>query len=350
MAKGPLTSPRVEVADSLEAVYQEVCQRGWGDGLPVVPPTEDRVERMLEYVGRPPGEVVATLSPGEGEATVEKIAINAVMAGCLPEYLPVVIAAVEALAEPPFNLHSVQTTTNPVGPLLIINGPIRKKLDINGGRGCLGPGWRANATIGRAIRLILINIGAAAPAVVDKAIHGMPGKFTFCCGEDEEASPYEPLHVERGFRREESTVTVTGVQGTSNVLTIGTAQGADFLRLAANALAYVGNNNMVLGAGEPLFILTSGHAAVLAQQGFSKADCKRYLWERARAPEAELSMIKAPNIRPRVIDGKIVPCRSPEDIMIIVAGGQETYHLVVCPTFGDTRAVTKPIRSPGYRL
>lgn len=346
MGNLPLASNRLEVADSVEAVYQEVCERGWGDGLPVVPPTEDRVERMLEYVGRQPGEVVATLSPGEGEATVEKVAINAVMAGCLPEYLPVVIAAVEALVEPQFSLHSVQTTTNPVGPLLIINGPIRQKLGLNCGRGCLGPGWRANATIGRAIRLILINIGAAHPAVVDKAIHGMPGKYTFCCGEDEEGSPWEPLHVERGFKPEESTVTVTGVQGTSNVLTIGSAKGTDFLHFAANSMCSIGNNNMALGAGEPLVMLTSGHATVLAQQGFSKADCKRFLWERARVPEAEFLGLTPPNTRRRVIDGMVVPCRQPEDIMIVVAGGGETYHLVVCPTFGDTRAVTKPIRSP----
>lgn len=148
--KARLKSDKIQVSDSIEAVYELVCQQGWGDGLPVIPATEERVQKMLDYIGRAPDELVGRVPPLGGKATIEKIAINAVLAGCLPEYLPVVVAAVEAMLEPEFNLLAVQTTTNPVGPLAIVNGPIRKQLNINCRWNCLGQGWRANATIGRA--------------------------------------------------------------------------------------------------------------------------------------------------------------------------------------------------------
>jgi len=338
----------LEGTDSLEATYRLVMEKRWGDGLPVVPPTRKRVEAMTDFLGQPPERALGEMPPLGREVTLEKLAVNAVMAGCLPEYFSVVVAAVEAMLDPAFNLGAIQCTTNPVGPVLVINGPVRKTLNINCTDGCMGPGWRANATIGRAIRLILNNIGGALPGDVDKAIHGMPGKYTFCFGEDEEGSPWEPLHVERGFRKEQSTVTVAGVQGTHNSL-CRVHLGPAFLRLAAHSMCTMGNNNMVLGGGEPIAVFSSGHGRILDKEGFSKKDVKRFLFEHARVP---LSQVYPPDLAENgvagkgfiVIDGKAVPCRAADDIMVVIAGARNPAHLVTMPTFGETRAVTRVIQ------
>ena len=184
-----------------------------------MPPTAERVERMLRHARRPPTTSSRTIAPGFGAATVERIAINAVMAGCDPEYLPVLIAAVEAVADREFNLQGIQATTNPVAVWMIVNGPLADELGVNAAFNCLGQGTWANATLGRALRLVLQNIGGALPGEMDRATQGQPGKYTFCCAENEAANPWEPLHVERGFTRDESTVTVVGADGTLNMNT-----------------------------------------------------------------------------------------------------------------------------------
>ncbi|MCJ7791109.1 MAG: hypothetical protein MUP49_01640 [Dehalococcoidia bacterium] len=342
-----LRSSVVEVPETLEAVYRLVMERGWGDGLPVVPPTEDRVHKMLESVDGTPDEVIGEMPPAGAEIMLEKLAVNAVMAGCLPEYFPVVIAVVKAMLEPEFNLLSIQSTTNPVGPLIIINGPIRNKLNINCTRGCMGPGWRANATIGRAIRLVLINIGGALPAKVDMAVHGMPGKYSFCFGEDEEGSPWEPLHVERGFKKKEGTVTVIGVHGTHNSLCLLPSSQA-ILQFTASAMCTMGNNDILLGKGQPLVVLTSGHAELLVKDGFSKADVKRFLFEHATISVSNYpkEIQEMTEVSSRVVNGMISPCASAEDIIVVIAGGYNPLHTVAMPTFGDTKAITKPIARP----
>src|SRR4029453_11298925 len=185
--------------EDVDAHYQE---RGWTDGLPIVPPTERRVHEFLKQTPRDPREIVGVLPPRQGEATIEKIAVNAVMAGCRPEYFPVVVAAIEALADPLFNLDSVQATTHPVAPLVVVNGPIARELGINGGYNAYGQGFHANLTIGRAIRLLLMNVGGGLPGTGDRATQGSPAKIAYCVAENEEASPWEPLHVEHGFPRE----------------------------------------------------------------------------------------------------------------------------------------------------
>jgi len=200
-----------------EKVYKEFLDRGWTDGLPVIPPTEEAVDRAVTFTGRNPQDVVASIPPRWGEATVEKIAINAVMAGCLPEYLPVIMAAIEAMAEARFNLFFVQTTTHPCAPLLIVNGPIAKNLGINCHSGAFGPYYRSNATIGRAIRLILLNIGGAIPGTGDMATQGQPCKYSFCIAENEAENPWEPLHVERGFKASVNTVTVVAAENPHNI-------------------------------------------------------------------------------------------------------------------------------------
>ena len=252
-----LVSKRVEVAEDAEAINDFYYQKGWTEGFPIVCPTEERVLRMLEYTDRPPEEVVAQLGPVYADATVEKIAINGVMAGCLPQHMPVLIAAVQVIGDRDFNLYGVQTTTNPVTPLFIVNGPIARELDINSGPSCMGPSKRANAVIGRAMRLLMINVGGGKPGAIDKATFGQPAKFTFCIAENEEANPWEPLHVERGYKREDSAVTACGVASIINVVTMpevipGWKEGDQLLAILADNMSAQGSNNFMSGIGEPL--------------------------------------------------------------------------------------------------
>lgn len=343
----PRAAKRHRVSDDPEAIYEYALKQGWADGLPVIPPTPARVRRMLAQVRLKPDRVVARMDPRAGAATVERIAVNGVMAGCRADYLPVLIAAVQAVCDPAFNLLGIQATTNPVAPLLIVNGPIRHKLGVNSGRNALGPGARANATIGRALRLCLLNIGGGIPGAVDKAILGMPGKYTFCLGENEEESPWEPLHVERGFREGESAVTAVGAQGTNNVLCL--AGGAEAtLALVADALATLGHNNVLLGGGNPVVFFSPGHAKLFVEQAFaSKQSVREFLFERSKIPVDRFppqEVLPTHPLSERVImDGRVCVARRPDDILLVVAGGPEPYHTTLCPSFGDSWAVTKRI-------
>lgn len=302
---------------------------------------------MLTGTSRKPDEIAARLAPRQGEATVERVAINAVMAGCAPAYLPVVLAAVEAVAHPAFNLVGVQTTTNPVSPLVIVNGPIRNAIGMNCGRNALGPGNRANATIGRALRLCLLNIGGAIPGEVDKATLGMPGKYTFCLGEYEEESAWEPFHMTRGYEREDSTVTVVGAQGTNNSLILN-GNAEDALLLTADMMMTIGNNTVIAGSGTPTVIFSPGHSRQLVEQGFTtRRSVQEFLFEHARIPmdrfpPREIVPSKPMSIRV-VIDGKVCAVQKPEDILVIVAGGPEPYHVTYCPSVGNSVAITRPI-------
>ena len=273
-----------EVPDDPEQLFEYAIAHGWSDGLPILPPTAERVARMMAAVSRSPDEVVALLDPRQGEATVERVAVNAVMAGCAPVHFPIVLAAVEAVADRAFNLHGIQATTNPVGPLIIVNGPIRNTAGVNCGRNALGPGCRANATIGRALRLCLINIGGGIPGETDKAILGMPGKYTFCLGEYEEESPWEPLHVSRGLAPADNAVTVVSAQGTNNVVILS-GNAEDALMLTADAMKTIGNNNVVSGNGNPVVFFSPGHARLLVEQGFkTRRSVQEFLFEHARIP------------------------------------------------------------------
>ncbi len=208
----PIRARRIEVASS-DDVAEFMFDQGFSDGLPLVPPTPERVLRMLGGTHRDPQDVIATVPPNMGVATVEKIAINAVMAGCKPEYLPVIIAAVEAVCTDEFNIHGVTATTMGAAPVMVVNGPIREKIGMNAGLGALGAGNRANATIGRALRLVVRNVGGAATGGVERSCLGNPMKFTMCFAEHEERSPWPALHVERGFEPEDSVVTVFAMTG-----------------------------------------------------------------------------------------------------------------------------------------
>lgn len=337
----------IEVPDSSEEINALAYERGWSDGLPIVPPTEERVQRVLDYLKRDRDEVVAVLPPRMGAATALHIAISAVMAGCSPEYVPVVIAAIEAVADPRFNLQVIETDGNPAAPLTIVNGPVRKSIKMNWGRNALGHGNRANATIGRAVRLCLLNIGGAKPGLAALTLLGQPGRYVFCLAEDEEGNPWEPLHVERGFSAVDSTVTVVGATGTINVMCGNMYNVRDMLTLIANAMSYMGCNNVLVGDGEPIAVLTRGHAELLRREGLSKADVKQLLYEKSGFPSANLPPTKRrERIEAVEKNGRIRPARRPEDMMVLVAGGPETHHAMVIPTLGDTRAITRRVRLP----
>ncbi|HEX2825042.1 MAG TPA: hypothetical protein VHP37_01735 [Burkholderiales bacterium] len=337
-----------EAADDLDAINRLYREKQWSDGLPIVPPTKERVERMLATTRRGPHEIVASVAPGYGAATVERIAINCVMAGCDPAYLPVLIAATEAVADPAFNLQGIQATTNPVAVWVIVNGPLGKSLDVNARFNCLGQGAWANATIGRAMRLILQNIGGALPGEMDRATQGQPAKYTFCCAENEDVSPWEPLHVERGFRREQSTVTVVGAEGTMNMNT-HSKEAYELARVFADTMIHPPSNEYVHG-GEPWLVIGPEHAEIFKRGGMSKADLKRELWEKSKMPVSALAkkeIERARDSRSEML-GELTPdtlltiSPTPEEVQLIVAGGAGT-HSVYVPCFGNSRGVTREI-------
>lgn len=298
----------------------------------------------MEYTGRDAGEVVAVVPPIKGEASIEKLAINAVMAGCRPEYMPIIVAAVQAMTEPQFNLDGIQTTTSPVTPMLIINGPIRHEINLNCSSGVLGPGWQANATMGRAIRLILLNLGGAVPGKVSMSTHAFPGRYTLCMGELEEENPWEPLHVERGFSMHEDTVTVAGINCVTNICA-NSSSPEEVIKTIEHSIVNIGSNDFRLGLGESALLLCPMHAHMLKSLFPAKNDLKRHLWERGRAPLEWLSKRHTEHVgfAERVIDGKVPIIRRWQDFMILVAGGPGGLHSPLLTTFGDTKSVTKPI-------
>ncbi len=343
-----MSAATFEALDDLDAINKLYRERRWSDGLPIVPPTQERVARMLASTKRKPDEIIAIVPPGFGEATVERIAINAVMAGCDPEYLPVLIAATGAVAEAQFNIQGIQATTNSAAVWLVLNGPIVQQLDINATFNCLGQGSWANATLGRAMRLILQNIGGALPGDMDRATQGQPAKYTFCCGENEAQNPWEPLHVERGFTRETSTVTVVAAEGTLNLNT-HSKDADELLRVIAESMVHPASNEYCHG-GEPWLVIAPEHADILKAGGLSKREVKQRLWALSKMPAGRLSvkeLLRAQASRTNEY-GEIKAetllsiSPTPDDIWFIVAGGPGT-HSVYVPCFGNSRAVTREI-------
>lgn len=330
------------------AINRHYQGQGWTDGLPIVPPTQADVREFLRFTDREPREVVAVLPPRQGEATVERIAINAVMAGCRPEYLPVLLAAVESLADPAFNLDSIQATTHPVTPLVIVNGPIAREIGINGGYNAFGQGFRANLTIGRAIRLLLMNVGGGLPGTGDRATQGTPAKIAYCVAENEEASPWEPLHVEHGFDRDTSVVTTIACEGPHNIQDHYSYTGLGILKVVAGAMGQAGSNNILAG-GHPLLCLGPEHAATIARDGYSKRQVKEFLVEHARFPLARLGDEYRRHLIQRgakdAPDTMVPAVRSVDDVTVIVTGGAGK-HSCWQPTFGDQ---TGPTRRPILR-
>jgi hypothetical protein len=333
------------MADALDDEFEA---RGWTDGLPVVAPTRSRVDAMLRHSYLPALHEIGTMPPRHGIVTPEILAVNAVMAGCRPEYFPVVLAAVEAMLEPAFNLFAVQATTHPCSPCVIVNGPIVQKLAINSRYGAFGPGVRANATIGRAIRLILLNVGGAAPGVLDRSTQGQPAKYTYCIAENEAESPWSALHVERGFAAQASTVTITAAEGPHNINDHVSDKADGILATLAGALSDMGCNNAYL-YGQPTIAFGPEHAAILAADGYTKDKIKQYVFDQARIPRSEWSRGGMAGMFEDLFphDDMLPIIKTPEDLLIVVVGGFGR-HSCWLPTFGDTtRAVTREVMSPG---
>ena len=343
------------MADDFETWFD----RGVTDGLPVVPPSRARVDAMLAATERPRDELVAQVPPNFGRATVEKLAVNAVMAGCRPEYFPVVLAVVEAACDPVFNLHGQSGTTNAASPLIIINGPIRQALEVNCAAGVFGPGYRANATIGRALRLVMINLGGTRAGQISMSTMGHPGRYTYCIGEYEEASPWEPLHVERGFAPTDSTVTLLSGEGP---FTINDHLSRSASQLAASlgwSAAGIWNHKSFPLYGHTLFVVGPEHARTLGEERWSKQDFRRFLYDTIRRPAREL--LPGPDGAETgrlkdLLDGRTGEERIPkfpslEEIVIVVAGGTAGRFSAVVPGWmgGElgSRPVTRAIRGRG---
>ncbi len=350
----PFPRQRVEVVRGprAEERIQELFQRrGWSDGLPVVPPTLARVNAALAFAPRAPGDVLGEIEPLKGLATVEKIAANAVMAGCRPEYLPVVLAAVACLLDPAFNLRGVQTTDENVAPLLLVSGPVALELDVNGSFGALGPGWQANAAIGRAIRLVMHNLGGGRPGVVGYAGLAQPGRYTLCLAENAEKNPWEPLHVEAGLAASASAVTLMRAETVINV-TGGLAEIASVMGTAASGFG-------ILWSGRPTVLLAPAVAADCARRGMGKDAVRQFLWRHGRWRREEwrtswlATRIVAEGGWPDWVEeaartGNIPAARTPDDIVLCVAGGdipipQNAY----CPSWGFPPArITREVALP----
>jgi hypothetical protein len=336
----------------LNDAQQMLLDAGFTDGLPVVPPTRQRVERMLAANDCAADASIAVLPPLYGTATWRDIAANAVMAGCRDDYLPVVGAAISALADDAFNLLGIATTTGSATPLVIVGGPVVQRIGMNSGSNVLGPGNRANATIGRAVHLALQNIGGARPGEVDMSTLGQPAKFTFCCAENSAESPWPPLHVQRGHPADASVVTIVGAAGIVEIVDSesATAQQLACTFGASTLIAGSVGGSGLLGGGEPLFIMPPEHARIFHDEGYTLQRVKAAIYEHAALPTSRLSAAVREKLSVRremggAADESVVrAAETPDDIMIIVAGGVGRKAAYV-PTWGGmTRAVSQVVQ------
>ncbi|NND67081.1 MAG: thioredoxin [Halioglobus sp.] len=317
-----LASRRVDIGE-LEDPVEACYERGWSDGLPLVPPTELRVVRMLAGTVRDPGEVLGMVPPDLQPCTVEKVAINAVMAGCKPEYLPVVIAAVEAALLDEFCMHGLLATTWFSGPMVIVNGPIARAIGMNSGGNALGQGNRANATIGRALQLVIRNVGGGRPGGVDRSTLGNPGKYTFCFAEDEEGSPWESLAVQRGFSEGQSTVTLFAADGVQGMADQKARDPEALSHSFAASLLTVGHPKFAF-MSDAFIVVSPEHQRIFAEAGWSKQQLIERLIELTTRPGKDL-MPGVDGIAegmPEFVKDMDLPKFKPDGLNIVCAGGQ----------------------------
>ncbi|HSV06879.1 MAG TPA: hypothetical protein VLI07_10215 [Candidatus Binatus sp.] len=342
LSSPPLRSRRLEAADELEA--NELYQRnGWTDGLPIVPPTEARVRACLEAAGMTPDAVLGTEPVRQRLLTAEKVAVNSVMAGCLPDYFPVVAAAVQAMCEEPFLLHGATASTGGSAPVVIVNGPVRRAIGMNATDNALANGARANATIGRAVRLVLVNLLGCVPGGLDRSTLGHPGKFTFCIAEDEEGSPWVPLAEERGIPRGASAVTVMACAPPRQVMNEWTTDPREILEtfaaeMRANMLGYS------IWSGNYVLVIPKQLRDLIAAAGWQKQEIRDYVYRAARVRRADWQRVG----KGRVAGGEDVEFAalgSPDDLLVVAAGGPAGgFGMVIPPWFGSkSRAVTRAI-------
>ncbi|GAC1657319.1 MAG: hypothetical protein NVS9B1_14760 [Candidatus Dormibacteraceae bacterium] len=345
---------RITVEGDFEAVQRWFEQAGMSDGLPLVPPTEERVTAMLAAAGGREGDPVGVLPPRNWQATLGNLAANAVMAGCAPAHFPVVLAALRAMLHPDFDLGAVQATTHPAAPLVIVHGPIAKRLGMNGGAGVLGPGNRANATIGRAIRLVLLNVGGARPGEGDTATQGSPAKFSYCMTENLDQSPWPAFHTTRGLAADTDAVTVYAGEAPHNVNDHESDDPVRNLNIVADVMSGLGQNSWYLsqdGYNDVVVVLGPEHARLASSRGMTRADVQQHLFNRARRTVAELrggGMWVMRDWLPwmEALAGDphatMAPVRRAEDILVLVAGGPGK-HSCVIPGYGASRSVTVPL-------
>ena len=338
----------VDIADdSPEAMFELLSSRGLGDGLPVVAPTRERVEAMMQFATGDADEVLFTLQPRSGIVTRRVIAINAVMAGCPPEVFPVVLTALRALARPEVNLRGVNATTHPVAPMIIVHGEIVKSAGFTSGVGAFGPGNRANATVGRAVRLLLLHVAGAKPGFGDAATHGQPAKYTFCAAENLEATPWESYPLSRGVTAP-SAVTVHCGEGPHNVHDAEAAgDPALILDKIGSAMTSLGQNNAPISQAEYFIVLGPEHAASIAERAMTRRDVSNYLFNTARIPawvfRKHFQELAWANWMKAVDDDELLPMTGDADnIRVLVSGGPGKHSLVV-PSWGMTRSATLPL-------
>lgn len=342
-------SDSVNIEDDQFSINELFFRKGWTDGLPIIPPKISIVDQLVAFSKLDPKFEFGVFPPLMRTGNIKQIAVNAIMAGCLPEYFSAVLSALKAVLDDDCQLSSIQSATNAATPLIFFNGPIVKALKINSGGNLFGTGNRANATIGRAVHLVMQNIGGEVPGETDLSTHGQPGKYTFCIAEAEDTSPWEPFHVEKGFQRHDNTVSVVGSNGPQNIFAYGCETGREILDTIVGAITAMGNNNIIFSTG-PLIIFSPEHAAAIHKDGFSKNDIKEYLYENARIPLSRFAKHTREGLLHRrskwfekAIDSNTIGIADdPEDIVILVAGGAGIHSQFLSTCFSK-RVVTKLI-------
>jgi hypothetical protein len=342
-----LKSRRHTVADLDSAI--ELCYtNGWTDGLPVVPPTAERIKAMLEAGGLEPDRQLAFIENRQVSVTAEKVAINAVMAGCKAEYMPVIAATVQALADPLYGYHGPATSTGGSAVFMVVNGPIARKLDINSGDNLFGPGWRANATIGRAVRLVMRNVIGTLPGELDRSSLGHGGKYSYCIAENEVDSPWPPFHTTRGFRPEQNAVTIFAA--------LAPHQYSNQLSATPEGILTTACAHMKVSAGsgrQPQYamVFPAEHQAIMKKAKWAREDVQRYVYDNSRIPLADLKRFHMkPGELTREDEQTMVPLvEGPNDLLVIAAGGAAGVQSCFIPGWGGkngSQSVTKEIVTP----
>ncbi|MCW5605249.1 MAG: hypothetical protein KIT18_11970 [Burkholderiales bacterium] len=339
---------RKHTADDLGSAIDLCYAKGWTDGLPVIPPTADRIAAMLGGAALKPDHQLAFIENRQVSVTAEKVAINAVMAGCRPEYMPVIAAAVEALADPLYGYHGPATSTGGSAVFMLINGPIAKKLGINSGDNLFGPGWRANATIGRAIRLVMRNVIGTLPGELDRSSLGHAGKYSYCIAENEEDSPWPAFHTTRGFRPEQSAVTIFAA--------FAPHQYSNGLSATPEGVLATACAQMRISAGtnrQPQYVMVFAgeHQEIMKKGGWSREDVQKYVFEHTQVSVAELQRASMKPGAPTAESEKemINLVHAPQDLLVIAAGGRAGVQSCYIPGWGGkngSQSVTREIRLP----
>jgi len=341
-----LTSKRHVVEDPIHAI--EFCfQQGWTDGLPVVPPTEPAVRAMLEAAGLEPDKEVCFITNRQVAVSAEKVAINAVMAGCRPEHMPVVVAAIEAIADPKWGYHGPAASTGGAAPLMIVNGPIATRLGFNSGDNLFGPGWRSNATTGRAVRLIMRNVIGTLPGALDRGTVAHPGKYSYVIAENEAESPWTPLHVQRGFTAEQSTVTVLAAEGPRQFYNQLSSTAKGVLTSLCDDMKHHGATN---SQPQYVVVLAGEHMRTIANDGWSKADIQKFVYENTQNPVAHIKRVErlAGAVMPQDETAMRPLVASPDDVLVVAAGGRAGAFSCYIPAWAggkkSSQSVTKLIQ------